>query len=142
MSVTGFILPTAEIVTEFKHLEPVLCFYDDGLKGLIKEIVLRNTAADLSGQKSQDLAQEIVSAYEHSMHVRYMENTLRHADPSIYIELFVTQLDEILAELLTLLFASTLRTHRWDYRGSRWIGNDLLVRLVPLDSRPNPSHRI
>lgn len=142
MSVTGFILPLAEFVTEFKHLEPVLCFYDNGLKGLIKEIVLRNTAADASGQRSEALVKEIVTSYEHSMHVRYMENTLKVTDPSIYIELFVIQLDELLAELLLLLFSQSLQTHRWDYNDSAWIGNDLLVRMVPIDSKPNSSHRI
>ena len=129
------IIPTAEIISEFRHMDPVFCFYEDGVRGVVKDMVLRNTAGDDTGVVEQTLLNDIVAMYEHSLHVRYLENTLRITDPVIYIELFVAGLQETVSELLRQLFASVLSDHQWDSSEWGWIGNDLIVRMTPFEKQ-------
>jgi len=131
-------LPTAEIVSEYRDYEAVFFFCDGGIKTVVKDIILSNTAADPSGNVLKKLTDDIVSEYENSLHVRYMENTLGSYSPSIYIELIMGQLEIAVSMMLNQIFRDMLTTHRWDHRRYRWLGNDLIANLIQHETKPPP----
>jgi hypothetical protein len=132
------ILPTAEIVTEFREYESTLFFFEDGLKGVVKDLVLSNTVSDPTGMALRMLTAQVVSNYENSLHVRYMENTLGTISPSIYIELIVEQLEIAVSAMLRQILRDMLPTYRWDHRQHRWLGNDLIANLILNETRQPP----
>ena len=123
------ILPTADIVREFEDYESVFCFYDEGLRGVIKDIVLYNTVTDTTGEQTSMLVQDVISVYEHSLYVRYLENTLSISQPEICIEMMVIQLESAVSKMLKALFVKELQRYRWDRSSYEWLGNDLITRI-------------
>lgn len=138
------IVPTSDLVREFWHCEPLLCFYDEGVRGLIRDTVLLNCgvpAGSFSLHRrrkepplfSDGLLDHVLGEFERSLEVRFLENTLpqRAESASFAVEAVVEAIDEAVARMMREFLLRDIYEickTRW-----QWIGYDLLVMVQVLD---------
>lgn len=125
------ILPTADIVQDCQEFEPVFCFYNNGIKGLVRDIV------DLAASPHYDdeiaaFKDMVMSEYDQSINRRYLENTHQGMAQDFMIEMVIEQIAHGVQELFQQFFKQMI--YRVD-NTEKWLGNDLLttVRIAHLD---------
>lgn len=134
------VLPTADIVREFRGYEPIFCFYEDGIRGVVRDSVLLSNGMYeheldecISHQSSliETFINRVVEEYENSIHRRYIENTYAKNSPSITLELVVAQINSMVNTMTRALFmlrAYEICKSRW-----QWVGDDLIAVVQFLD---------
>lgn len=134
------ILPTSTLVRQFWHCEPLLCFYDLGVRGLIRDAVLLNCGKPASSFSlyrrrkdpplfSDGLLDYVLEEYERSLDLRFLENTLpqRAVSGCFAVETVVEAIDEAVAAMMRECFLREIYEickTRW-----QWVGYDLLIRV-------------
>jgi hypothetical protein len=146
------IFPTGELLQEFKFLEDMFAFYDGGLKGLVRDMVLTADFADtpdihaLLGTgieeafhralKSTGLIEKVMRDYVHSPDARLAfvlgDNHAEHA-----VEIAAEALYQRIFELVNHLFMRTIYEISKQYIS--WDGDDLITHVDVLEERPNDS---
>jgi hypothetical protein len=121
------ILPTTDIVNEYSEYESLFCFYRDGIKGLVRDVIAQCNSTELRDEDHwygfKDL---VVGEYYASMHRRYVENTHTSAHRDFIIEMVVEKVAHDVEELMQRFFNQL----RYDVqRTDKWIGNDLLAAI-------------
>lgn len=126
-----FLLPTAEIIWEHRQWEPLFCFYDEGVRGIVRDLVLlQNHQRDDLPPVYEQLWAQVEDAYERSLNVRYLENTLGQITPLVYIETAVAELDAMVTAMLAVLFGRKTYRVAHDPVDYRWVGDDLLTAIL------------
>lgn len=137
-----FVLPTGKIIHTFNTFEPVFCFYEEGVRGLVRDTVLLNTG-DPEGRAYVDsdearikrgkllfaegLLERVIAQYENSLDLRYLENTLGQYCAESIVRMMVEQIDLAVAQMLRDYFGGQVYQmckSRW-----KWVGTDLLIRV-------------
>lgn len=133
-----FILPTSDIIREFRQEDWLFGFYDEGVKGLVRDTVLAHQAhrtevvCDGSGDSVQArLLEHVIRQYENSLEFRFLENTLGHCHPASMVEMVVLCIDHAVSVMMREFFAGltydVCKSH-W-----QWLENDLIVNLLLKD---------
>lgn len=133
------ILPTTEIYRAHRHYEPILCFYEDGVRGLIRDTVLlcnpTPTLKQDEDERSDDLRallDKVLGEYESSVDRAMLENMFRRQDyASWLVEMCVCSIEEQVNRLMREFMQVFLRDDAFELCKSRcsWLGADLLVRV-------------
>lgn len=132
MGIERLILPTGDLVRQFRDYERLFVFYQDGVKGIIRDtIVLSDDGSYLPKREqcasgNRFLIERIVRLYENSAEALcafHQENTTAVDS----VEVAVTEIHTAVAEMLQWLLA------KHEYYVCRhqhqWLGNDLLVTI-------------
>ena len=131
------ILPTTEIIREVWRFDELFSFYDDGIRGVVRDNVLHSDLtviseiSELPVMKTsywsiQKLNERIVFEYRNSprtLNLFYNENTCGDT----YVELIAEWVSVMVFEMLKTLFVRSdldIMTRDW-----YWIGNDLVVTM-------------
>lgn len=133
-------LPTTDIVRNFREFERLFTFYEEGIKGVVKDTVLLSSAWILSRTSNMQpharpiiadgLLDKIMRDYANSgeaLMQRLSENTSSES----YIELIAELIDRAVGEMMYALFLSTVydvSKTEW-----RWIGDDLVAKMKIYD---------
>lgn len=133
------ILPTAEIITRFKGFEELFCFYDDGLKGIVRDSVLTSQAYDLveryhkpKGHRSKciievsGLLDKILRDYHNSADAMFLFR-IENTNAATYVEEAAIQIDTAVNEMMRVLFARIVYDMNMD--GYTWLGDDLMTTV-------------
>ncbi len=134
-----FILPTSEIIRTFKAKEELFEFYEEGIRGLVRDIVMRPRAFDTvqicdgvgynkDAMILEELVAQVVSQYENSLHYRYIENTRAHIHPSCLVEVVVLCVEDAVSQMLRGFFAGfayDVCKSNW-----QWLEDDLVVTIT------------
>ena len=127
-----FILPTAEIIRDNRRNDWLLEFYDEGIKGLVRDTVLNQRAedapvfCDAGGEVA--LLETVIQQYESSLQYRFLENTLAHCYPTSRVEMAVIGVAEDVAQMMRGFFAG----YAYDVCKSnwQWLEDDLIVTIT------------
>lgn len=138
------IVPTSDLVREFWHCEPLLCFYNEGVRGLIRDTVLLSSSVPADSYSlhrrrkdaplfSDGLLDHVMGEFERSLDLRFLENMLpRRAESACFaVEAAVEAIDEAVARMMRQFMQREVYEickTRW-----KWIGYDLLVIVQVLD---------
>lgn len=130
------ILPTTEIIQEVGQFDELFSFYDDGIRGVVRDNVLHSDLSEISELPVmrtpsnpywiQKLNERIVFEYCNSpraLNLYYTENTCE----DMYVELIAEWVNVLVFEMLKTLFVRSdldILTRDW-----YWIGNDLVVKI-------------
>lgn len=137
------VLPTAGIVSEHKSFEALFSFYEEGLHGLIRDMVMlsdqnppkskRTCEAIKRELHDSGLFDKIMRDYSHSPEACF----LRHAgdlNHEQFVEVAVEVIYQSVVEMMNTLFLRTVYEvckQRWG-----WIGDDLIAKMTVLE-KPN-----
>jgi hypothetical protein len=138
---TIVVLPTSEVIREFIQHDTLFCFYEGGIRGLVRDSVL--LAADhpyevVDGHycakprplKNKDLMEKVLRDYENSLDWRWMENHYRF-NPSSQIAILVDLVDFAVGKMMRGLFVQAVyEICKTTYT---WLGDDLAVSLKVLE---------
>lgn len=123
------ILPTYAILSDFKESEGLFCFYDDGMKGIVRDLIIYGE----NGRSITDstyITEKILRDYNNSPEATISRFTDR-IDMGTYVELITSLLDVAVGEMLDVLFCKlSYRISKTQYH---WIGSDLLIKLDYLE---------
>lgn len=122
----NILLPTAPIIQEHKGFEAIFCFYEDGIKGLVRDLVVRLAERPSTEEASRAFIDRVIYDYECSLHVRYLENTYGAEYPQWVIETVIVWLEKEIDDML-----APFRIERFTItsRHILWIGNDLFTKI-------------
>lgn len=130
------ILPTADIVREAERYEPLLQFYDNGIKRIVETSVNIIGSYDDSFTRNEHFdcyVLDLVNKYNNSLYAinsYYRENT----NASSYVEFAILSIIYMLeCEVGTLLPRNKLVR----LKNTIWFGNDLIVEL---ERKHDPRH--
>lgn len=141
-------LPTRDIVRHFKDFERLFSFYEEGIKGLVRDTVLLSSAWVLGRNISiqpysphpvvaDGLLEKVMRDYASSseaMMQRLSENTSAEA----YVELVTEMIDRAVGEMMYTLFVSSVYdVSKTEYS---WVGDDLVIKMR-IYERPRDIHR-
>ena len=139
-----FILPTAEIIDQYRKFEPLLSFYREGIKGIIRDIILMENGSTkfqhfaIRRNKKVMLAETIVERimrkYNDSpeaMFQSYFGNDQRAFCVELAAELLYTSVNEMMDSLFGCEEIDV------DESTHRWIGNDIIVTIRKGDTNAN-----
>lgn len=137
------ILPTGDIVREFKALEPILSFYDGGIRGLIREAI--RSVSEPECRSLDDFALEqfcnnAIEIYENSIERQFIENTYNSNYPAAILELALARIADLVWEMMFGLFASI--PCLVDAFHCRWIGDDLMITIKLPEPANAPRTRV
>ena len=126
-----FILPTSEIVQEFKPFDSVFHFYKNGIKGVILDTIVISNGHYLSNAANTNkltsgLTAKVLEDYEQSpetIHLRFAENT----NIGEHIEMISDSIDELVSEMMNTLFGAHPYTLHED--NCYWVGNDVCAKV-------------
>jgi hypothetical protein len=128
-----FILPTADLVDRFKDYEYFLVFYEDGIRGLIRDLVQRQAGylqyeQELTNTKELfDFVDRRIFLYDNSPEAicsQYNENINWNGILIVLIE----TLDTLIKETLLGFFNKSnyiICKHSYE-----WVGNDLVISFI------------
>lgn len=123
-----FLLPTTELFFEFRHYEQVLLFHDEGVRGVIRDLVLLSTGIPNHDEEAQDLLKYLLEEYNRSIDLRYLENTLRYPNAvAVMVEIAVTEIHQAVEAMMAQYFRNLVYDickARW-----QWLGADLILQL-------------
>lgn len=127
------LLPTAEIIRDHGRHEGFFNFYEEGLRGVVRDMVLMSDDSIFSTSipqrqlnVSEGLIQKILREYQNSPEAvmqRYLENTTYES----YVELIAEMIADSVHDMMRSIFVSAVydvSKTEWD-----WLGNDLITRI-------------
>lgn len=131
------ILPTSEIIRDLESFDEMFSFYDNGIRGIVRDNVLQSDLSHISEVPVlrtnaiphwiQKLNDRIVFEYTNS-HQAIRQHYLENTSDTLYVELVAEYVNALVFEMLKTLFVQShldIQTTGW-----RWIGNDLLIRVT------------
>lgn len=135
------VLPTADLLKDFAHLERMFDFYEDGLRGLVRDMVLTADAVDTPSSRVEDafkqalqntgLIEKVMRDYAHSADARFNFLTGTGSE-QIEVEIAVEHIYQIVLEMMAQLFRRAVYEickQEW-----QWLGDDLVAKVDVLDS--------
>jgi len=136
-----YILPTSDLVRQFKPHERLFNFYEDGIKGLIRDTILLSAAyryhlfAFSRYNNSQyaprptiadGLLEKVLRDYDNSLDA-HLERFQQNTNSSYYVETVVKLIDHAVGEMMADIFQSTAYdVSKTDWQ---WHGSDLVARV-------------
>lgn len=123
-----FILPTAEIFFEFRHFEPILYFRDEGLRGVIRDLVLLPSCPKTREEEFEQFRSSVLEEYDRSVDVRTMENMFsRREYASWLVELMLDMADLAVFQMISQYFDGL--DYEVDRKDCQWLGVDLIALI-------------
>lgn len=127
------VLPTFSVYAAHRELEPLFAFREEGLLGVIRDLVLLSGGVDgRCGHRYsefEELLEQLLFEYENNVELRMEENTMRKSDYAGFaLELGCEQLDLEVQDMMRLMFLDRsfeVCKQRW-----RWLGADLLTTVT------------
>lgn len=128
------ILPVSEALKEFALSEYLLTFYEDGLRGLIRDHVLVSTAIicgidffESELEVEDPLSKKIVDAYTESLYYRH-DQEMGTSDRNLNAALAASE--RIRRWVNGMMYATFLNdVYSVQEQYFQWFGDDLIVRL-------------
>jgi hypothetical protein len=120
-----FILPTFEILQDFQESEQLFNFYNDGMKGVVRDLIVHWEGGG-SISDSTHITEKILRDYSNSPEATISRFTDR-IDMEAYVELITSLLDIAVGEMLNALFPKI--TYDISNNEHSWIGDDLIIKL-------------
>lgn len=121
-----FILPAGEIILSLRDFEPLLCFRDEGVRGVVRDLVLLSSCPKTREEEYAQYFNELIDQYEQSVHLRWMENTFRHSEYASYlVERLLDQADLAVYEMVRQYFTGL--DYEVDRKDCEWLGLDLIT---------------
>ena len=133
-----YILPTYTIVAQFKEFENLFTFYDEGIKGVIRDAVILSAAYNLYDypeslyhppkERTNGLRDKVLADYDQSLEAKWSNFELsRYPNNTILIEIIVDKLEDAVEQMMRGIF----RRDIYDVApgGHKWIGNDLAIGM-------------
>ena len=130
------ILPTAEIIKDHRQYDELFCFYMEGIRGLVRDIVLcsdygnfhRIACGHQDGKitHASGLIESVMRMYNNSPEAMlnyYLEKT----SCSSYVESVVEMLDDAVTAMMAPLVKQ--RPFNVNKQEFEWIGNDLMIKI-------------
>ena len=132
---TIFVLPTADIVREYHHLDALFVFYDDGIKGIIRDALLLSQGVTNQYTREIELRRalepfmdKVLRTYDNSTEAM-LQRLLENTSAELYVEMVVADVWQRVSVMMKDLFQHL----QYDVSRAehRWLGNDLMtvVRL-------------
>ena len=130
-----FVLPTGDIIREFESYEELFYFYEDGVRAVVRDMLLLNhgnllpTLPLYSYDPDTNLwafRQRLVEEYDRTMDVRATENML-HEYRGLQLEHALGEIDAEVTRMLKGYFRNQIYEIIQD--GWKWLGDDLVVRM-------------
>ena len=135
-----FILPTAEIVRNFKEYEPLFSFYDEGLRGLVRDMVMLSDMhaapeeTRSTGFKrelgSDGLLEKVLRDYGHSLDAMFAHHIgVPNKAP------FVGALVELIYQHVVEMMSAYFRREPYEVCKQQWewLGSDVIVGISFLE---------
>jgi len=144
------ILDTDDLVRRYTAYDPLFSFYENGIKDIIKEAVLRAGSkkvsywgdydsdlvwgTSLAGLVSRDWERAIDMSLDHSPHLVHDYLQGQNKMDREVIQIVVEQIEEEVDQMLHRLTDSNRFrvSEMTEGQDSAWIGNDLVVTVVSL----------
>lgn len=120
------ILPTADIVREYRDFERLFCFYRNGLKGVIEDIVLFSSPEEEAATKY--ILEKIVAEYSHTP--ESILSKMMEKDTDTYVELITVALDDSINDMMRTLFPKI--KYIIAHMECRWYCDDLIIKVRKL----------
>ncbi len=124
-----YILPTAEIVQRYQKFNDLFRFYDEGVRGLIRDIILTTDITDpkINNGLDSDIYAKVVWDYEHCPEYRNLEMSYPNDQASVTIEFIFLAMHYDIQVMLTSVFVNNL----YDLSAQEydWVGNDLIAKV-------------
>jgi hypothetical protein len=123
------ILPTADIVREYETAERTFSFYEDGLRGVIRDLILYSNTGKGSGNYIQDKILREYSNTPEAVTSRIMENFMT--------EIYVETLVEVIFNSVSIMMQTLLPhvAHSISVTEHQWNCNDLIIKIKNLDEK-------
>lgn len=122
------LLPTSDIFLSHKHFEPLLYFYEDGVRGLVRDTVLLSSQPLPGSEDVQALRERLVAEYDRCANARFLENSMRrHEYASFLVEMAAEEIDYRVAEMMWQFLRGRVYEvckTRW-----KWVGADLVATI-------------
>lgn len=138
------VLPTAGLVREYADFDQLFSFYEDGLRGLIRDMVLlsdlhapteQTSAAEYVRELASDgLVEKVLREYSDSPDARFLFHTssrTREIEVEIAVEMIYQSVMEMMNALLMRAVYEVCK-QKWS-----WLGNDLIAHLTVLEDLPS-----
>lgn len=133
-----YVLPTASIVREFREYNRLFSFYEDDIKGIIRDTILVSSAwmqKDYSRYHHEihrplmadDLMEKIIRDY-HNSGEALMQRLSENTSSETYIQRIVEQINRQVGDMMMTLFLNyvyDVSKTEW-----QWIGDDLVVKIT------------
>lgn len=128
---TTYLLPTADIVREFKQYDAVFYFYEEGIKGIVRDVVLFSTGND--PEAGIDVKQMVMNRVNEEIDrhdlIRYYENTHGSQWPTLVIELIIEQIEQAVRVMLDSIFMQLFYEVSWKGDSYDWLGDDMMAKI-------------
>jgi hypothetical protein len=133
---TIFVLPTADIVREYQDFDPLFVFYEDGIRGVIRDSILLSEGWSVKPTRYREVQswrdtrtrflEKVLRDYSNSPEAvltRLLENT----SAEMYVELVT---EDIMRRVMGMMH-DVFRHLVYDVSKAewKWIGNDLATRI-------------
>jgi hypothetical protein len=125
--VISFILPTGNILNEYKKYENLFSFYHDGLRGIIRDLIL---AHDKKVTIMEDIIEKIIWEYNNSPDASFRRATdSTNNRDEIMIEIIAELISFAVIEMMDAIFMG--KQIDVIEKSHRWVENDLIIILSP-----------
>lgn len=130
------VLPTSNLIDFLAYEQDYFEFYQEGVRGVIKEMVLNSDLSKLplyqngngciNSVLTKNISEDILNQYWNSPYaVRLFVDG--RTDDSTMISLILDYIDECLAEMLSISLKQVNKDISHSYFS--WVGNNLVIRL-------------
>lgn len=134
------ILPTSKILQQFKNLEPLFSYADDGVMGVIRDMVLDADSPETNDFSSREFGHispmfcDNISSVSH-FYLQEYENSAQavvtqHRENmvySMYVEIALANMHQVVREMISELPFDKdyeISKQTWD-----WLGNDMIINV-------------
>lgn len=123
-----FILPTGGIFFEFRRFEPILCFRAEGVRGVIRDLVLLPVERKAREEDFEQFRREVLEEYDRAIDLRFWENTFSHQEyASWLVELLLEEVNQAVRDMFIEFFKNL--DIEVDKKELKWLGVDLIARI-------------
>lgn len=130
-----YVLPTGEIIREFKNFEEMFSFYEEGIKGVVRDMVLLSddiTPGDPKSSTTQGLLDKILREYMNSPEA-VIQHLLENTSAANFVEFISEALKMMVQDMMRRLFTNAL--YEISKTEWQWIASDLVIKVQLIDRR-------